>query len=296
MRCVIGHYCMNKNKISSFWIFFLKTFLLVYLNVLASNAFASFHKTAWPIWEVNNPLSQEVINHDTWQQFLTKHVFLNAEGIHLIDYAELKQEDIQQLNNYITYLSTINISKYNRKEQLAFWLNLYNALTVKLLATHYPVPTILEINISPGLFSIGPWGAKLVTINNQPLSLDDIHNRIIRPIWNDARTHYALNNGSIGAPNLHTIAFTGATLEAQLNQGAYMYINSLRGAQVIEGRLVLSKLYDWFEEDFGGSKALVLTHLLLFAKEPLKSQLKHTNTIDSYSYNWHVNLVVTPDT
>lgn len=247
------------------------------------------------MWEVYNPLSTEVISHEEWQQFLKAHVFPNEEDIHLIDYAQLKEDDLQQLKNYITRLSSINISNYNRKEQLAYWLNLYNALTVQVIATHYPVPTILEINISPGLFSIGPWGAKLVTINQQPLSLDDIHNRIIRPIWNDPRTHYALNNGSIGAPNLHTHAFTGANLEEQLNHGAYMYINSLRGAQVIEGKLVLSKLYDWFEEDFGGSKEHIITHLLQFAKEPLLSQLKHTNSVDSYSYNWHINLVTPSD-
>ncbi|HAT9084518.1 TPA: DUF547 domain-containing protein, partial [Legionella pneumophila subsp. pneumophila] len=190
---------------------------------------------------------------------------------------------------YIKNLSQIDIDNYNRQEQLAYWINLYNALTVLTVANYYPIANIQEINISPGLFSVGPWGANIITIKNTNLSLDDINNRIIRPIWNDPRTHYALNNATIGAPNLSKQAYQGSLLEQQLNDAAFKYINSLRGVHVIEGKLIVSKLYDWYEEDFGGTKKYVIKHLLQFAKEPLRNQLKHINTIDSYIYNWHIN-------
>lgn len=241
------------------------------------------------MWEVNNPLSQEIISHQLWQDFLTKHVITNEEKINLVDYANLNQKDIALLKQYIKEMSQIDIDNYNRKEQLAYWLNLYNALTVKTVADYYPVTNIQEIRISPGLFSVGPWGANLITIKKTPLSLDDINNRIIRSIWNDPRTHYTLNNATIGAPNLNKRAYQGTTIEEQLNNAASTYINSLRGVQVIEGKLIISKLYDWYEEDFGGTKQDVLKHLLQFAKQPLLSQLKHTNTIESYIYNWHIN-------
>lgn len=263
--------------------------MMVIMFILAGLAHASFHKSLWPKWEVNNPLSSETISHQAWQNFLDKHVVTNEEHINLIDYAHLSQQDLNLLKEYVKAMSMIDIANYNRQEQLAYWINVYNALTVQTVANYYPIANIQEINISPGLFSVGPWGANLLTINNTPLTLDDINNRIIRPVWNDPRTHYALNNATIGAPNLSKKAYQGAQLEEQLNEAAITYINSLRGVQVIEGKLILSKLYDWYEEDYGGTKQDVIRHLLQFAQEPLLSQLKHINSIDSYVYNWHLN-------
>lgn len=266
-----------------------KYFALVCLLLVSGFAQASYHKSLWPMWEANNPLSKEIISHKAWDDFLQRFVVTNEEGINLVNYAAIKPADLAALKGYLTQMAAIRIDNYNRREQLAYWINVYNALTVKTVASYYPVANVQEVSISPGLFSVGPWGAMLITVDNTPLSLDDINNRIIRPIWNDPRTHYTLNNATIGAPNLNKKAYTGATLEDQMNEVASIYINSLRGVQVIEGKLIASKLYDWFEEDFGGTKPDVITHLLQFAKEPLLSQLKHINTIDSYTYNWHIN-------
>lgn len=272
----------------------IKLFLQLYSTILlmfivTGLAHASFHKSLWPQWEVNNPLSTETISHQIWQNFLSKHVITNEEHINLIDYTKLSQQDLNLLKEYIKAMSQININNYSRREQLAYWINLYNALTVQTVANYYPITNIQEINISPGLFSVGPWGANLITVNKTALSLDDINNRIIRPIWNDQRTHYALNNATIGAPNLSMHAYQGSQIEDQLNEAATSYVNSLRGVQVIEGKLIISKLYDWYEEDYGGTKQDVINHLVQFAHEPLLSQLKHINTIDSYVYNWHLN-------
>lgn len=263
--------------------------LFIAIALMTELAHASLHKSLWPEWEVTNPLSTAVISHQAWQQFLDNHIITNQEDINLVDYAHIKPQDMALLNAYIHTMSNIKIDNYNRHEQLAYWINLYNALTVQTVANYYPVANIQEISISPGLFSVGPWGANLITIEGVPLSLDDINNRIIRPIWNDARIHYALNDATIGAPNLNKVAYQGAQIEEQLNTAAFSYINSLRGAQVIEGKLIVSKLYDWYEEDFGGTKQAVIQHLLQYAQEPLRSQLKHINTIDSYTYNWHIN-------
>lgn len=264
-------------------------FLFALILIQISSAHASFYKSLWPKWEVNNPLSKDVISHTLWQDFLTRHVITNEEQINLVDYGNLEQKDYDQLKHYINNMSQIDINNYNRQEQLAYWINLYNALTVQTVADYYPIANIQEIRISPGLFSVGPWGANLIVVKNTPLSLDDINNRIIRPIWNDPRAHYALNDATIGGPNLSKQVYQGALLEEQLNQAAHTYINSLRGVQVIEGKLILSKIYDWYEEDFGGTKQDVIKHLQQFAKEPLLSQLKHINSIDSYIYNWHIN-------
>lgn len=267
-------------------------YLLIGLVVLTSTAHASFRKNLWPIWEINNAMSTAVISHEDWQTFLTKRVITNEENINLVDYAHITNEDYNLLKNYIENMAKIAINNYNRDEQLAFWINLYNALTVRIIADYYPVSSIEEINISPGLFSTGPWKKKIITVNNIPLSLDEIENRIIRPIWHDERILYALNNGSIGAANLAQKAYQGATLNQDLNNAAIEYVNSLRGAQVIEGALIVSKIYDWYMDEFGGTKQAVLLHLKKYAKEPLSSQLKHVNNIDSFIYNWHLNCTV----
>lgn len=266
---------------------FTHLLLLFFLSTTAVHALS--YKRLWPQWLVNNPRSTQTISHQLWQQFLDDYLILNNEQITLVNYEHIKPKGTNLLNRYLKEMSEIDIAHYNRQEQLAYWINLYNALTVQTVASYYPVANIQEIRISPGLFSVGPWGANLITINNTPLSLDDINNRIIRAIWNDQRTHYALNDATIGAPNLSKHAYQGATLEAQLNHAAFTYINSLRGAQFIEGELIISKIYAWYEEDFGGSKQDIIKHLLFFAKEPLLSQLKHINSIDSYTYNWHIN-------
>lgn len=268
------------------------SFIFASLFLLVSTAHATFHKNLWPIWGISNPLSRAVIDHSDWQKFLNKCVLTNDENINLVDYSHLTDDDYALLQQYIDKMAKIDIDKYNRNEQLAFWINLYNALTVQVIADYYPIGSIEEINISPGLFSLGPWGKKLVTINGIPLSLEEIQNRIIRPIWNDPRTLYALNNGSIGAANLSKRAYRGPTIDSDLNEAAFGYINSLRGVQVIEGALIVSKIYDWFNEDFGGTKKDVIAHLKQFAKEPLLSQLKHVNNIDNYVYNWHLNSTI----
>lgn len=262
-------------------------FIVLFLAI--TSAHGSFYKTLWPQWEVNNPLSTETISHELWQDFLNRNVIINEEHINLVDYANFDQKDYDQLKQYIRHLSLINIDDYNRKEQLAYWINLYNALTVQTVANYYPIANIQEIRISPGLFNAGPWGANLIEVKNSRLSLDDINNRIIRPIWNDPRTHYTLNDATIGAPNLSKKVYQGSIIEEQLNNAAAEYVNSLRGVQVIEGKLITSKVYDWYEEDFGGTKQDVIKHLKQYAKEPLASQLKHVNTIESYIYNWHIN-------
>ncbi|MCW8398875.1 DUF547 domain-containing protein [Legionella sp. PATHC038] len=268
---------------------FRSKYLLILMLLISGLANASFYKNLWPKWEVNNPLSNEVISHKLWQDFLNRRIVTNEENINLVDYAHMTQTDLNLLKDYLKSMSEVNIDNYNRDEQLAYWINVYNALTVQIIANYYPVTSIQEINISPGLFSIGPWGANLITVKDTSLTLDDINNRIIRAIWNDPRTHYTLSNGTIGAPNLSRKIYQGKMLEEQLNQAASNYINSLRGVNVIEGKLIISKLYDWYEEDFGGSKQDIIFHLVQFAKEPLLSQLKHINTIDSYIYNWHIN-------
>ncbi len=100
----------------------------------------------------------------------------------------------------VLILAATSADRLRRAEQFPFWINLYNALTVKVVLDHYPVEIIRDIDISPGLFADGPWGKKLVTVEGEALSLDDIEHRILRPIWKDPRLHYVLNCAALGVP------------------------------------------------------------------------------------------------
>src|SRR5262249_29757114 len=177
----------------------------------------------------------------------------------------------------------------DRREQFAYWVNLYNAATLRIVLDHYPVKSIRDISLGGALFQVGPWGAKVVTVKGERLSLDDIEHRILRPLWRDARVHYVVNCASIGCPDMPPAPLTGANAEAVLETAARGYINHPRGALTQNGRLVVSSLYRWYREDFGGSDAGVLAHLRRYALPPLAAEFSRVSAIDRYEYDWSLN-------
>ena len=122
-------------------------------------------------------------------------------------------------------MAAVRVSGLGRDEQCAYWINLYNALTLEVVLDHYPVDSIRDIDISPGLFSQGPWGKKLITVEGEQVSLNDIEHRILRPIWRDPRIHYAINCASLGCPNLQPRPFTGRTLDHALDLAAMRFVD-----------------------------------------------------------------------
>ena len=202
----------------------------------------------WPKWQKHDPASAHKIDHSAWDNWLKKYLVApHPSGIHRVRYGSVTPEDRKALKNYLENLQKVDISTYNRAEQKAYWINLYNALTVDVVLSHYPVSSIRDIGISPGLFSRGPWDAKLLTVETETLSLNDIEHRILRPIWKDARVHYAVNCASLGCPNLQPAAYTGGNTESLLENGAREYINHSRGIANRNGKLQVSSIYDWFE-------------------------------------------------
>jgi hypothetical protein len=154
---------------------------------------------------------------------------------------------------------------------------------------HYPVDSIRKIAISPGLFSAGPWGKKLVTVEGKALSLDDIEHRILRPIWRDPRIHYAVNCAALGCPNLQPEAFTADNEEALLERAAHDYVNHPRGATVADGKLTVSSIYVWYQADFGGTDRGVIAHLQHYAAPALAAALAPIERIGADRYDWSLN-------
>ncbi|WP_218940158.1 DUF547 domain-containing protein [Denitrobaculum tricleocarpae] len=259
------------------------------LLVAAQSVRAAPSAELWERWSAHDPASTTVLQHDAWDAFLSRYVSEHADGVNRVDYAGVSRADKRKLADYIDALTATRVSGLNRAEQQAYWVNLYNALTVVTVLDAFPVASIRDIDISPGLFSDGPWGKKLVTIEGEQLSLDDIEHRILRPIWQDPRIHYAVNCASIGCPNLQTSAMTAANTEEFLDAGAVAYINHKRGAEIVGGRLVVSSIYDWFEEDFGGDDAGVIAHLKQYANPDLKAALADVTKVSDDRYDWDLN-------
>ena len=243
----------------------------------------------WPRWQAHDPASTATIDHGSWKGLLETYVSPDANGVHRFDYAGVSAADGLELDRYIADLAGLPIDDFGRDEQLAYWINLYNALTVRVVLQHHPVESIRDIDISPGLFSDGPWDKDLVTVAGEDLTLNDIEHRILRPIWGDPRIHYAVNCASIGCPNLSRMAFTGANTEALLEMAARDYVNSPRGARLENGRLIVSSIYVWFQEDFGGTDDGVIMHLARYAAPDLAARLKSVSALSDHDYDWSLN-------
>jgi hypothetical protein len=263
--------------------------VILALIAAGSPALAAPSAKLWPRWVKHQAASKTAIEHAAWQRFLKTYVRVSADGINRVAYAGVSAADKRALKAYLAQMSNVRISTYNRREQLAYWINVYNAVTINLILDRWPVRTIRQINISPGVFSRGPWGKKLFTVEGVPVSLDDIEHRILRPVWRDPRIHYAVNCAALGCPNLLRSAFTGANANAQLEAAARDYVNHPRGVTITQGRLRVSNIYRWFKEDFGGSDAGVIKHLKRYARPKLHAQLERISGIAEGTYDWSIN-------
>ena len=212
---------------------YLKSLLFgvfAFVVIITSSASAAPSADLWPRWQAHDPASTATLDHGEWTRLLEAYAAIGEDGIVRIGYGRFGDADRQALKGYIERLTSVAVSAFNRDEQFAFWVNLYNAVTVDLVLDHYPVSSILKINISPGFFAIGPWDKKLITVEGEDLSLNDIEHRILRPIWRDPRIHYAVNCASLGCPNLALEAYTAENTDGLLEAGATAYIHHPRGA------------------------------------------------------------------
>ncbi|NAZ96408.1 DUF547 domain-containing protein [Vibrio toranzoniae] len=254
--------------------------LLFIISLLCSTlAWSAPKSELWPYWNQSNETSPAQVSHQDWQQFLNS--YLVKQGQHaLIRYKAVNTSDKAKLKQYIKQLEQVNPLDYSKAEQYAYWVNLYNAVTVDLILDAYPIKSITKLG---GLFSFGPWGDDVVVVNDKSLTLNDIEHRILRPIWQDPRTHYAVNCASLGCPNLQLQAFTADNTETLLEQAASEFVNSDKGVLVEGNKLQLSSIYEWFAVDFGTQEQLI-QHLEQYRTKPLTN----TNNI-SYDYDWSLN-------
>lgn len=261
--------------------------ILGLLVVLAdTTAGAAPRAERWDRWAAHDPDSLRHIDHAEWDAFLTRYLRIGADGVHGVAYGDVSAADRALLDDYIARLAALPISAYDRAEQMAYWINLYNALVVRLVVDHYPIASIRDIGSPPGG---GPWSQTLVEVEGIPLSLNDIAHRILRPIWKDSRVHYALACGAVGCPNLRPEPFDGRQLDRQLSEAAMAYINDARCIRIEGDRLALSSIYRWYRDDFGPTDRDVINHLMAYADPGIAIRLQRFERISDDGFDWRLN-------
>jgi len=203
----------------------------------------------------------------------------------VVNYQGFKNES-SVLDKYLKVLEEADSKTLSRNEQFAFYINAYNAWTIKLILSGYPgVKSIKDLG---GLFR-SPWKKKICRIDGKIITLDDIEHNRLRPRFKDPRVHFAVNCASKGCPPLRSEPYRGSTVDQQLDDSVSTAVNN-PGRNRLEGEtLYVNKVFGWFSEDFENG---VVAFFLKYAKGDLKKRLesgKEKIKIKYLDYDWPLN-------
>ena len=250
---------------------FLPALLLIALFLLSSCA----NKLTYNVKPAMPPVS-----HDIWDGLLKKHV--NAEGF--VDYKGMIK-DSAKLKQYLARLSSSHPQRaWSKEEQMAYWINAYNAFTVKLIVDNYPVASIKDIkNGIPFVNTV--WDIKFIKIQSETYDLNAIEHGILRKNFPDGRIHAAVNCASFSCPVLRNEAFTAKRLESQLDDSMRNFLNDPKRNKVGADKAEISEIFNWFSGDFKTDAGSVEAFVNRFAKVKLKAGGK----ISYLEYDWRLN-------
>lgn len=223
------------------------------------------------------------IEHGAWTDLLQKHV--SDQGN--VNYAAFVQDSLA-LNDYLQTLQTNhpNENNWSKNEQLAYWINAYNAFTVKLICDNYPVKSIKDIGSGPNIpFVNTPWDIKFIKIEDQTYDLNDIEHGIIRGNFAEPRIHFAVNCASVSCPALLNKAFEAATLDTQLDKVARSFINNPAKNSIKENQVQLSKIFSWFSGDFTQKAESVSAFINQYAEQKIPDDA----SLEYLDYDWNLN-------
>ena len=205
-----------------------------------------------------------------------------------VDYIGLKEKEAQ-LDAYLAYLAITDPAQMAQNDQFAFYINAYNAYTIKLILKNFdtgqPPASIKDI----GSFFSKPWSIKFVKIAGKTYTLDNVEHDILRLTFKDPRVHFAVNCASKSCPPLVSEPYSGSTLDQQLDDGARAFINDTQENRLEGTTLYVSAIFKWFKEDFQNDP---VSFFAQYASENLKKKLAaHTGQINVkyLDYDWSLN-------
>lgn len=225
-------------------------------------------------------MAADTIDNQIYASLLKKYV-VNQR----VNYDGFKKEE-KLFDEYLAILSHADVKSLSRDERFAFYINAYNAFTIKLILTKYPgINSIKEIG---GFFS-GPWSKKFISLGGRTVSLDHIEHDILRPKFKDPRVHFAMNCAAKSCPPLLNEPYEGRTLETQLDNQAKKFINDKKKTFIKGDTLFISKIFKWFKGDFSNNPLLFIKR---YASEDLKEKLNSSGKnikINYLNYDWSLN-------
>ena len=259
-----------------------KLFLIVLIGLsCASHAIAKNDSQAWTMWNSSDETNRVIIDHSAFDGFLKTYVVSNhPSGINRFRYADVSRRDSKVLDKYIAKMASLDPRDYRKVEQKAYWLNLYNAVTLQGLLKVYPVTSIERDKSSR---------KRRITVAKKKLSVADIDERILRPIWHDYKMVFGLSCATVGCPAIHPQAFTGGNTDMLLKQYAREFINHPRGLTVSKGELRVSTIFSWYRDEFGGGDQQLIRLFTHYAEDNKALYILGFSGDIEYAYDQRIN-------
>ena len=253
------------------------------VSLLAAFVLPAMHVSAAPAFALRTP-----VDHSAFDLLLRQHV---VNG--LVDYDAFGRS--AEFSRYLALLDRVDPASLDDNERLAYWINVYNAYTIELVNRHKERASIRNINKSFGFLRLkGPWSEQLVRAAGRTLSLDDVEHRIIRKEFHEPRVHFALVCAALGCPPLRSEAYTGARLDAQLDDQARRFL--LRSPEknrvdVATGTVYVSMIFRLYRDDFGGTDASVGAFIARWYPEGAERLLLQSGkySLRETDYDWSLN-------
>ena len=221
------------------------------------------------------------ISHETWNGLLKKYV----DNAGLVDYRGLKEKDAKTLDKYLELVSSSAPgSDWSKDEKLAYWLNAYNAFTVKQILDMYPTKSIIRNQLQL-VSGSGPFNKKYFKIGGKDMSLNNIEQDIVRKEFKEPRIHFALVCAAVSCPRLRNEAYTAAKLDAQLTDQARDFLKNPKKNTIDKEKIGVSKIFDWYKDDFGKSDENVVKFINRYASVKANDDAK----VSYMKYDWDLN-------
>lgn len=223
-------------------------------------------------------------DYSAWQKVLTARVSEIGE----VDYEGLKQNpgDLNQFLDQIAKTSPKNHPELfpAKADQLAYWINAYNALTISGVLKAYPVKSVRYIGIPFTFFS-----RKNYVVGGEKMSVDNIEHDILRKDFAEPRIHFAVVCASVSCPRIQREAYTPANVFDQLERGAKEFVAERRNVEVQGDKLILSSILNWYGKDFSRDGKSVNDFLKAHAAPSLAAQLDKVANVSFRDYDWNLN-------
>lgn len=245
--------------------------------------------------QVQGQTARSTVGHDgarhaQFSRLLARHV--DSQG--RVDYALLKRRADSVLVPYLQRLATTNPARLSRAERLAFWINAYNAHTLKLIIDHYPVQNIWAITPGPATpeKKKSPFTLEVGVVADTMRTLDEIEHEIIRVRFDEPRIHFALVCAAASCPRLRQEAFAGPQLDDQLDSQARNFLHDEQKNRIpaAEDRIALSRILKWYGSDFGPSTDALQRSLAPYFEGGVRDRLARAHyQVDFLPYDWSLN-------